>query len=142
MRDMKIGQVFRMDVSEEQELMAAAVAGDVEFLHELWRESYEAELAGGITRALALHEKILSRIGTSYAAYLRAGRLHYRAGGYKRSLSFYMKALLLSPSEDAPLCGMLNCYVAMGDRESAARASRSLHSTEASMHYLDYQIAV
>jgi tetratricopeptide (TPR) repeat protein len=112
------------EYTEEKELMDA-VNVDVGLVMALWTESCEAEREGRITRALELHEQVLSCIGISYAACLRAGRLHYRVGGYQRSLSFYVKALLLSPGESAPWYGMVLCYVAQGDTESAAGALRA-----------------
>jgi tetratricopeptide (TPR) repeat protein len=118
--------------TEELARMESAGNGS---LYELWERSYEAEKAGQLTRALEIHETILSRIGTSYAAYLRAGRLHYRAGGYRRSLSFYVKALLLSPDEAVPRYGMMHCYVAMGDMKAASRILSSVEE----LHMPDYR---
>lgn len=127
------------EYSEELERMESAHA---ESVHELWKRSYEAERDGEISAALEIHEQILSRIGTSYAACLRAGRLHCRAGGYRRSLSYYIKALLLSPGDGAPLRGMMNCHLAMGNRDAAAQAVSALHAVEAASRSPGHQIAV
>jgi tetratricopeptide (TPR) repeat protein len=108
----------------------------------LWAASYAAERAGELTRALAIHEQILSVIGVSYAGYLRAGWLHYQAGGYRRALHFYITALLLSPDEAFPMCGIMNCHLALGDSERAERAAQALHVAEARMHSPEQRMAV
>ncbi len=122
--------------------MGVTTAEDVASLQELWVESHQAELAGRITRALEIHEQILSRIGTSYAAYLRAGWLHYQAGGYRRSMHFYVTAMLLSPEDCSPLYGMRNCYAAMGDAEAVARITRVICTTDERGVSRDHQFAV
>lgn len=124
------GDRVRMNTGHVQNRSRYAPDQETRFLYELWRQSYEAELTGEFTRALEIHRRILSRVGTSYAAYLRAGWLHYQAGGYSRSLHFYVKALLLSPGEKAPLCGIKNCHLAMGNKEAAARAANALRFIE------------
>lgn len=98
-----------------------AVEKSVYTLQDFWMASLDAERVGDITHALELLERILDEVGRSYAAYLRAGWLHYQAGGYTKALEFYEKASRCSPGADTPLFGAMGCYVAMGDTYNATR---------------------
>jgi tetratricopeptide (TPR) repeat protein len=100
-------------------------------LQTIWAESIDAELEGDISLALDIHEQILPVVGKSYAAYLRAGWLHYQAGGYRKSLEFYELAAGCSPGDIAPLFGAMDCYVAMGDSFHASERIKKILDLEA-----------
>jgi tetratricopeptide (TPR) repeat protein len=99
---------------------------DTRSLRALWDESYEAEQAGDIRRALDIHEQILNRELASYDALLRAGWLHYQTASYSLALHFYIRALSVASGEVAPLCGMINCHLALGDKSAAEHVECAL----------------
>ena len=84
-------------------------------LREYWQESVDVERVGDFTKALELHEQILAEVVCSYEMCLRAGWLHYQAGGFQQSIYFYDEASRCCPEAIAPLFGAMGCYVAMGD---------------------------
>jgi tetratricopeptide (TPR) repeat protein len=135
-------QILRTETSGTPDSAGLMPDEETRSLYELWTASYEAELAGEITQALEIHLQVLSRIGTSYAAILRAGWLHFQAGGYSQSLHYYIQALLLSPGERSPLCGLIRCHLAMGNKAAAARAARVLDAVDVPARPLDHPIAV
>lgn len=113
-----------------QALAEAAVVDCVASLQVEWVESLAAEQAGDITKALEHHDHILDEVGRSYVAYLRAGWLHYRAGGYNKAIEFYEKAARRSPGSVAPLFGAMGCHVAMGDAHNASKLVQTILSLE------------
>lgn len=118
--------LLRKEYSAAQFLAEVAVADSVHKLEVWWNESLEAERIGDITRALEIHDRILSEVGRSYVAYLRAGWLNAQAGGYRKALEYYEKASRRSPGSVAPLFGAMGCYVAMGDPINASRMVKSI----------------
>jgi tetratricopeptide (TPR) repeat protein len=95
-------------------------------LREYWQESIDLEQIGDFTKALELHEQILAEVGCSYEAYLRAGWLHYQAGGYPQAIQFFDIASENFPEAVAPRFGAMGCYVAMADSYHAARMVKAI----------------
>ncbi len=130
MGSVKQRQVYMKEFPRAQAVAEAAVEQSIVALQELWTLSLDAEKAGDVSRALEIHDLILDEAGRSYLAYLRAGWLHYRAGGYVKSLEYYGKAARRSPGSVAPLFGAMGCHVAMGESEEAARLVKAVIDLE------------
>lgn len=81
-------------------------------------------------RARTAIEKIVAENGASYESYLLAGRLQYLAGGYRRAIGLYIKAMLLAPDDPEPLYGLKDCYVVTGATDAAARMVDAIRLTE------------
>lgn len=120
-----------MGISSAQETAEETVYDNVYALQTYWAASLDVEQAGDITQALEIHERILAEAGHSYTAYLRAGWLHSRAGGYLRSLEFYGKAARCAPGAVAPLFGAMGCHVAMGDAFNASKVIKAIIDLDA-----------
>ncbi|VGO21186.1 tetratricopeptide repeat protein [Pontiella sulfatireligans] len=113
---------------EEQafEISESIVEGGSYILQTIWNESLDAELDGDLTLALEIHGQILTVVGRSCTAYLRAGWLHYQAGGFKQALKFYGKAAECSPDSTAPLLGAMGCYASMADSVESTRLAKKI----------------
>jgi tetratricopeptide (TPR) repeat protein len=93
---------------------------------EMWRAMNAAEAEQKLDVALKLNQAIREQSGDQYLVDLRAGWLHYRKKQYVEALGFYRKAAGLAPSSLAPLLGLSNCHLALGDLDSAAQAATSV----------------
>jgi tetratricopeptide (TPR) repeat protein len=123
-------QVRMKEYPAVQAVAEAAIERSMAGLQHLWKLSLDAEKVGDFTQALQIHDHILKEAGRSYLAYLRAGWLHYRAGGYLQALEFYGKAARRSPGSVAPLFGAMGCHVALGEAEEAARLVKAVIDLE------------
>lgn len=78
-----------------------------------------AEELGDYSQALEYHERLMDEAGLSYSTCLRAGWLHFQAGGFRRALDFYKAAAACLPDACEPVLGALDCCVAMGNLNDA-----------------------
>ena len=90
---------------------------------EMWRAMNAAEAEQKLDVALKLNQAIRDQTGDLYLVDLRAGWLQYKKKQYALAMGFYRKAAVLAPSALAPLLGLSNCQLALGDLESAAQTA-------------------
>jgi tetratricopeptide (TPR) repeat protein len=93
---------------------------------ELWRAMNAAESEQKLDQALKINQAIRDQTGDLYLVDLRAGWLHYKKKQYVEALGFYRKAAGLAPSALAPLLGLSNCQLALGDLESSAQSATAV----------------
>jgi tetratricopeptide (TPR) repeat protein len=93
---------------------------------ELWRAMNAAEAEKKFDQALKINQAIRDQSGELYLIDLRAGWLHYQKKQYGEALGFYRKAAGMAPSALAPLMGLSNCHLALGDLESSAQTATAV----------------
>lgn len=100
-------------------LSTSSFAGDPVKMRQAFKSSYESETAGDYTAAIKALKDVYD--AASYECNLRLGWLHYSAGSFSESLSYYQKAIELMPYSVEARMGLTLPASAIGQWDKVAK---------------------